>query len=116
MASIKTMETICNIALKVSDKFKCAHKLLSGVLSNKETPKIITLAITSFNVFILKIASLTHFQDKDNRKIIINKSVAAVPIATPIAGDIQLTLSATTFPNKIDNPTLRMVPLNIAMR
>jgi hypothetical protein len=35
------METICNIALKVSDKFKCAHRLLSGALSNKETPKII---------------------------------------------------------------------------
>ena len=110
------MDIICKIALTGSDRFIYAHKLDNGALSNNEMPKMIKFAINNFKVFILKIASLTHFQDKETKKIIINKSVAAVPIATPIAGDIQPTFSATNFPKRIDNPTLSNVPANIAIK
>ena len=63
-----------------------------------------------FKVLKLKIAFLIHFQETDTKKIKINKSVAAVPIATPTAG----LLANTYLPKSIDRPILSKVPPNNA--
>ena len=74
------------------------------------------LAITSFNVFILKMACLTHFQVSEIKNTIMSKSVVAVPMATPIAGLIHEIYFGNTPPKRMDKPTLRMVPAPIAIK
>lgn len=84
------------------------------LLRARVTARIRIVANNNFSVFALNKAFEDHFHVLMSKNARTRTSVKTVPIATPIAGDRPLLANAN--PKTIDNATLTIVPISIAIR